>query len=239
MTKYTQQKPETIQAMFSTLASNYDKTNTVISLKLYQRWNRQLIEAVTEPDQPNILLDLCAGTGEVSFTWLQQQQTPRQVILLDFCQAMLDVAKIKAETLNLDRHNLRYLQADAQYLPLENESIDAATIAYGIRNVKEPRLCAHEVFRVLKPGGKFGILELTEPQNPFLRFAHTLYMRKIMPMIGGLLTSNGEAYRYLSNSIELFIPPHELEHVLRTAGFHKTCRTPLLGGIAHLIIGCK
>lgn len=238
--KYTQDKPETIRSMFSTIADNYDKTNDVISLKLHQRWNKQLIDAVY-PNRTNYntLLDLCAGTGEVSFSWLKDQEMPKKAILLDFCQEMLDVAQKKGKNLNIDRHQVEYLQADAQSIPLSDQSVDFATIAYGIRNVREPRLCAHEVFRVLKPGGRFGILELTEPKNRFLRFAHTFYMRKVMPFLGGLLTSNGDAYRYLSSSVHLFIKPDELENVLKLSGFKKVERHPLLGGVAHIIIAHK
>ncbi len=238
--KYTQQKPETIRAMFSTIANNYDKTNQVISLRLHQRWNKQLIDAVAPKEtQFNSLLDLCAGTGEVGFSWLQKQAHPKKAILLDFCQEMLDVAKKKAENLNLKNHSIDYLQADAQFIPLPDQSVDFATIAYGIRNVKEPRLCAHEVFRVLRPGGRFGILELTEPKNPFLRFAHTFYTRKVMPVLGDLLTSNGDAYRYLASSVHLFIKPDELEHVLKLSGFKKTWRQPLMGGVAHILVAEK
>lgn len=241
MTKYTQQKPETIRSMFSTIAQNYDKTNAVISLKLYRLWNRQLVNAVAQNPliQQQTLLDLCAGTGEVSFTWLQQQKNPKKAILLDFCQEMLDVAQNKAMQMSLGDHQLDFLQADAQFIPLDDQSVDFTTIAYGIRNVKEPRLCAHEVHRVLKPGGRFGILELTEPENPLLRFAHTFYVRKVMPFVGGLLTSNGDAYRYLSNSIQLFIRPTELENILKHAGFQKTWRKPLMGGIAHILVAEK
>lgn len=238
--KYTQQKPDTIRAMFSTIADNYDKTNQVISLRLHQRWNQQLIDAVApKGTEYSSLLDLCAGTGEVGFSWLQKQIGPKKAILLDFCQEMLDVAKKKAQNRNFSKHSIDYLQADAQFIPLPDESVDFATIAYGIRNVKEPRLCAHEVFRVLKPGGRFGILELTEPKNPFLRFAHTFYTRKVMPVLGDLLTSNGDAYRYLANSVHLFIKPDELENILRLSGFKQTSRQPLMGGIAHIIIAEK
>ena len=241
MSKYNQQKPETIRTMFSTIAPNYDKTNAVISLKLYRSWNRQLINAIAHNSliRQHTLLDLCAGTGEVSFAWLQQQQESKKAILLDFCQEMLDVAQRKATHLSLDRHDLAFLQADAQFIPLEDQSVDCTTIAYGIRNVKEPRLCAHEVHRVLKPGGRFGILELSEPQNPLLRYAHTFYMRKVMPFLGALLTDNGDAYRYLSSSVHLFVKPTELEYMLKHAGFHKTWRKPLMGGVAHILIAEK
>lgn len=241
MTKYSQQKPDTIRSMFSTIAQHYDKTNAVISLKLYRLWNRQLINAVANNPliEQQTLLDLCAGTGEVSFAWLQNQKTPRKAILLDFCQEMLDVAQQKATQMNMGEHELDFLQADAQFIPLDDQSVDFTTIAYGIRNVREPRLCAHEVHRVLKPGGRFGILELTEPENPILRFAHTFYLRKVMPFLGGLLTNNGDAYKYLSSSIHLFIRPIELENILKHAGFHKVWRKPLMGGVAHILVAEK
>lgn len=239
MTKYTQQKPTSIQDMFGSIAQNYDKTNQVISFRFNQRWNKLLIEAVKLEHQPKVLLDLCAGTGEVAYGWLRNQSEPSKAILLDFCQEMLDIAKSKAQKIDLGKHQVDYIQADAQQIPLPDECVDCVTIAYGIRNVKEPRLCSHEVLRVLRPGGKFAILELTQPQNSFLRMAHGFYMQKVMPFLGGLLTANGEAYRYLCNSVQGFVKPKELEQVLRHAGFKQITSRPLMGGIATLFVAEK
>ena len=112
-------------------------------------------------------------------------------------------------------------------------------MAYGIRNVQDPSLCIQEVFRVLKPGGSFGILELTRPRSLILRAGHHLYLHKLLPLLGKLLTDNQQAYQYLCQSIETFIEPQEIEKLLQYNGFIQTERLCLAGGIATIILGTK
>jgi demethylmenaquinone methyltransferase/2-methoxy-6-polyprenyl-1,4-benzoquinol methylase len=112
-------------------------------------------------------------------------------------------------------------------------------MAYGIRNVQDPKSCIHEVARLLKPGGRLGILELTRPSFPLLRLGHQFYLKTIIPFFGKWLTDNEDAYRYLCRSIQTFIEPQEIEKLLIEARFQKTKRIPLTGGIATLIVGTK
>lgn len=137
------------------------------------------------------------------------------------------------------RHQLSYIEADVQKLPLLDNFADCATMAYGIRNVQDPSLCIRDTFRVLKPGGSFGILELTRPRSPFLRKGHQFYLQIFLPLLGKWLTDNQQAYRYLCQSIETFIEPTEIENLFKQLGFIRTeCRS-LAGGIATLIMGNK
>lgn len=240
MQHYDKNDPKTIQNMFGSIAQSYDKTNAVLSFQMHRYWNSQLIRQTTSVSKPGVLLDLCCGTGEIAFTYLKKSTMPCQVTLLDFCEEMLGCAKEKARQLKYDsQHNLTYLHADAQSLPISDNSIALATMAYGIRNVKDPAKCAREVLRVLQPGGVYGILELTEPKNPILRYAHNLYLRTFLPILGKCLTSNQEAYKYLCNSIHSFIKPLELERILVDTGFEQTKRIPLMGGIATILIAKK
>lgn len=237
---YQKDKPETIQAMFGSIAKSYDRTNAVLSFQLHKIWNKKLVQCVMGSDDPNTLLDLCCGTGEISFAFLRQSQASCNVHMLDFCAEMLQCAKEKARVTNLDQqHQLNYIQADAQDIPLPDASVDRVTVAYGIRNVANPAVCSQEVFRVLRPGGTFGILELTQPQNPFLRFGHQIYLRTLLPVLGWCFSANQEAYQYLCNSINGFIKPVELERILLDAGFQKTARIPLSGGIATILLATK
>jgi demethylmenaquinone methyltransferase/2-methoxy-6-polyprenyl-1,4-benzoquinol methylase len=113
------------------------------------------------------------------------------------------------------------------------------TIAYGIRNVKEPSKCFEEAYRTLKVGGTLGILELTEPKNAILRFGHNLYLKRVLPQLGKLLTSNRQAYEYLSQSIGAFTKPDELAARLKKANFTDVKIIPLTGGIATIITAKK
>lgn len=238
--QYTKEKPETIQAMFGSIAKSYDRTNGVLSMQLHKRWNAELIKRVMEPSHPKAILDLCCGTGEIAFTYLRKTSKPCRAYLLDFCKEMLDCARMKAKKLALDsHHNISYLHADAQIIPLADNSVDCVTIAYGIRNVKDPANCMREVLRVLRPGGTFGILELTQPTNPLLRFGHTLYLRTLLPILGWLFSSNKGAYNYLRRSIQAFIKPIKLEKTLLQTGFRHTAIIPLWGGIATILIAKK
>ena len=239
MKQYSKQDPESIQALFNIIAAQYDKTNAVLSFNLHKSWNRKLVEKVIVPAQPKVLLDLCCGTGAIAFNYLKQSTYPLTAFMLDFSEGMLDYAKRQVKANNLGRHDITFLKADAQQIPLTDNTVDCATIAYGIRNVKDSQKCINDVLRVLKPGGSFGILELTKPKHKLLQLGHSLYLRGVLPIIGKLMTSNKDAYKYLCNSIHGFIPPEELQRQLQKAGFLDITITPLLGGVATILSAKK
>ena len=226
----TKTKPETIKSMFGEIAPKYDAANAILSFGLHKFWNRRLAKSA-DKNNPEILLDLCAGTGEIAYLWLKRQKTLKTAILLDFCPEMLDIAATRAPK----NHELSFIEGDAQNLPIPDNSVDAITIAYGIRNVSEPKLCFQEVFRTLKPNGSFSILELTEPNHSWLRWGHTIYLNKLLPFLGGIITRKPQAYRYLSSSIQAFVRPEVLTEHLNQIGFKNIKAEPLSGGIAHLI----
>lgn len=238
MPTYHKNDPHTIQSMFNSIAKHYDKANSILSFQLHKKWNRQLVCQMLLP-YSHRFLDLCCGTGDIAFDYLQRSQSSCRAYLLDFSSNMLSCAKGKAAVLNLKRHEIKYLEADAQNLPLSSNSIDCATLAYGIRNIKDPDRCLQEIYRVLKPGGRFGILELTQPKNPFLRFGHRLYLKAFLPVFGKWITANQDAYQYLCNSIQSFILPEELENKMRSYQFIETSCIKLTGGIATILIGQK
>ncbi len=234
---YDKNLPETIQNMFGTIAKRYDRTNAILSFGLHRYWNRSLVKGVAQNE--GSWLDLCCGTGDIAYTYLKGQRTPKQALLVDFCPEMLTCAEEKARKLNLEHHQLSFIQADVQELPIENEAVSVATMAYGIRNVKDPLKCFREVERVLKQGGVFGVLELTQPSNPIMRWGHRVYLRTVLPLLGKWLTDNQEAYQYLCNSIQGFIPPSALEGMLLQAGFKRVTRHPMTFGSATILIGHK
>lgn len=239
MTLYNKNDPETIREMFNSIAKSYDKANGILSFQMHKRWNDTLVREAILAAHPDKLLDLCCGTGEIAFHYLRQAKHTPKVFLLDFSEEMLSYAREKADAEDLNHHDIVYFQADAQSIPLPENHIDCATLAYGIRNIKDPRQCIDDVYRVLKPGGTFGILELTQPSNSLLRLGHTVYLRTILPLMGKIVTSNKQAYDYLCRSIRTFIPPEKLEEMIKTAGFDEVKRISLLGGIATILIGRK
>lgn len=190
--------------------------------------------------EPRVLIDLCSGTGDIAYRHLLTTPSACHVYCIDFSKEMLAVAKNKAAKLPLSpEHQLTYIEANVESLPLPSNEADGVTIAYGLRNVTHPEKCIQEAWRTLKPGGCFAILELTRPKNSLLATGHTVYLRWFLPLLGKLLTSNHEAYQYLSTSIHSFLAPDKVEKLLQESGFVNTRSIPLTGGIATIIMGYK
>lgn len=236
---YNKHDPNSIRSMFNSIARQYDRTNTILSFRMHKSWNRILINKAIVPAKPEVFLDLCCGTGAIAFEYLKKAEYPVKTYMLDFSEQMLECAQQQAQNYDFYQHDIHYLQADAQMIPLLGNSVHCATIAYGIRNVEDPHRCIKDVYRVLKPGGTFGILELTQPSQPVLKVAHSFYLKNILPLIGKLVTSNQAAYNYLCNSIHTFIPPEELKQHMKSVGFQNIQSHPLFGGIATVITGTK
>ncbi len=236
---YSKHSPPSIQDLFNQIAPRYDLTNGVLSFFLHKPWNRSLIKKVLRPSSPSIFVDLCAGTGEIALGYLKKARVPCHAYLVDFSSKMLEQARWKAAGLPPHPHQLSYLEADVQHLPLPDKIADCVTLAYGIRNVQDPAQALREAFRILKPGGSLGILELTRPHSPLLRFGHALYLKACLPWIGKWLTKNEAAYQYLHQSIQTFLAPEKLQHLLLSEGFSSLQCHSLAGGIATLLIGYR
>ncbi|MDR3624604.1 MAG: bifunctional demethylmenaquinone methyltransferase/2-methoxy-6-polyprenyl-1,4-benzoquinol methylase UbiE [Chlamydiales bacterium] len=235
---YDKNAPTTIQTMFDSIAPSYDRANQILSFGMHSFWNRSLVRHLKQKKPAKVFLDLCSGTGEIAFAYLKNLQSPPKTYLLDFSASMLAIAKEKAKKLKTTRH-LHYIQGDAEKINLKSDSVDHISMAYGIRNIKNPNKCIKEAFRVLKNGGRLGILELTRPKNGLIRMLHSCYLKGFLPIIGKYVTSNKNAYNYLSSSIASFLSPSELEKILKETGFAKIETIPLLGGIATLLIASK
>ena len=239
MNTYNKENPQSIRLMFNAIARQYDRTNAILSFRMHKHWNRTLINKAVKPVKPKVILDLCCGTGAIAFEILKNYPNPIKVFMLDFSEQMLECAQAQAKIKNIHHHNINYLQADAQEIPLLENSIDCVTLAYGIRNIMNPTKCLKEVYRVLRPHGTFGILELTQPSNPVIRFFHTNYLNHILPFIGKLVTSNPEAYQYLCSSIKNFIPTKTLVEMMEKTGFKNIKTYSLCFGVATIFIGTK
>ncbi len=228
---YHKSNPKTIQSLFSHIAPHYDRANAILSLGLHGVWNQTLVNALSLATQGH-MLDLCAGTGEIAFRFLKKHPEA-YATLLDFCPEMLMVAEKKGMSLE---GRFSTLVGDAQEIPLPDRTVDAVSIAYGIRNVQYPERCFAEVRRILKPKGMFGILELTRPSSRLLRIGHALYLKTLLPVLGKWIAKDESAYQYLSQSIGSFSSPEHLMHLLSACGFQHVEKRPLMGGIATLLL---
>ena len=222
------EKKRFIQRMFNAIVPTYDLLNRVLSLGIDRSWRSFLVKQWGDVTGKPVL-DLCCGTGDLS---LQLYRAGADLVSLDFSLPMLIRGRDKAWLCS------SIVCADAVQLPFKDSSFFAASIAFGIRNIPDIDLFMNSVFRVLKPGGVFSILELTRPRNPLVRMAYGVYLRALLPLVGGLVSRKWTAYRYLSQTIATFLDPRDLEQRLRASGFDDVAVYPLTLGIA-TVIECR
>ncbi len=218
--------------MFDRIARRYDLVNRVLSLGLDQRWRRRTVRAVGVAlgEAPRIL-DVATGTGDLAIA-LARAYPAGQVIGLDPSPGMLAIAAQKVARRGL---RVELVQGDAQALPQASCSIDAATIAFGIRNVPDRPKALRELARVTRPGGRIGVLELSEPRRGVLASAARFHTHHLVPRIGALLSGKRE-YAYLQKSVAAFPPADEFAQVMRGAGLTVLEIIPLTFGACTLFV---
>ncbi|PTL71570.1 bifunctional demethylmenaquinone methyltransferase/2-methoxy-6-polyprenyl-1,4-benzoquinol methylase UbiE [Rathayibacter caricis DSM 15933] len=224
-------RPDEVAAMFDTVAPAYDLTNTVLSAGNDHLWRIATTRAVN-PAPGERILDVAAGTGTSSASLAR---SGAHVVAADFSPGMIAVGR----TRQAGDDRIEFVQADAMDLPFEDESFDAVTISFGLRNVAEPRTALAEFFRVVKPGGRVVICEFSTPPQKLLAAAYDLYLAKIMPAIVGLASSNDPAYDYLGDSIRAWPEQKVVASWLRAAGFERVAYKDLTFGIVALHRGIK
>lgn len=194
----TAANPSSIQGMFASIAPRYDRANTVLSMGMHGRWKRHLVAAAGDL-RGRTALDLATGTGDVARLVAAAVGPEGQVVGADFCEPMMAVARARAP--DPKSAPIRWVEADAMALPFEDASFDAAFMSFGLRNVAEPAAALAELARVVRPGGFIGVLEFGQPPRPSLldRLARW-YVDRVVPIVGGLVTGQGWAYRYLQDS---------------------------------------
>ena len=215
--------PPDVRSMFDRIAPVYDLMNRVMTAGLDGRWRRLTAEAVVRPGDR--VLDACCGTGDLA---LAAERAGGRVVGLDFSERMLERARRKSAS-------VEWVRGDLLELPFEDASFDAATVGFGVRNVADLERSLRELRRVLRPGGRLGILEITTPRGP-LRLFYRLWFDAIVPLLGKLLRG-GSAYTYLPASVRRFPGPKELAALLERAGFGGVSFRLLAGGIVALHTG--
>lgn len=236
MQQYTKNEPESIKTLFDGIAAHYDLVNGLISLGLHKRWNKSLVAAVLDKmgNSKATILDLCAGTGEIAFRFFNNKDHGIEALhLLDFSPEMLRIAEKKSKQV---AGTFFFHVGDAQQLVFPDATFHAITLAYGIRNIQNPRKCLMECRRVLKTNGALAILELTRPKGKILQTLHAFFLRAFLPLIGKLVAQDKNAYSYLKNSVLSFMSAEELSALARSVGFTHITLKPLTFGIATIHI---
>jgi demethylmenaquinone methyltransferase / 2-methoxy-6-polyprenyl-1,4-benzoquinol methylase len=225
--------PDRIAGMFDAIASRYDLLNRLLSVGVDQWWRRRAVNALRMTGRET-LLDLCTGTADVAIMACRRGGAAR-AIGVDFSHQMLRVGLAKVRK----RHavpRIALIRGDATTIPLASESVDAATIAFGIRNVQRPDVACRELARVVRQGGRLAILEFGLPRPPAVRTAYLWYSNRVLPAIGKLVSRHRSAYDYLPESVSRFPAPEAFGQLLQECGFPHVEIVPLSFGIVYLYV---
>ena len=230
-----------LRTMFAGVPRRYDFLNRLLTLGFDQRWRRRAAKACLL-DRPRRVLDLCSGTGDLAVLLARRLDPGAVVVAADFSSPMLEVAEAKAEAAGV-AGRIEFRVADAAALPFEDGEFDAAGIAFGFRNLtwKNPHQTKHlgEMRRVLATGGRFVIVETCRPPSAILRLGFDAWMAVAAAPLGGLISGQVGAYRYLARSARGFYRADEVDALLLGAGFRSVTHRLLLGGIAALHVAIR
>jgi demethylmenaquinone methyltransferase/2-methoxy-6-polyprenyl-1,4-benzoquinol methylase len=217
--------------MFNGIAPRYDFLNHLLSAGIDRHWRARAIRSLGLTGQ-ELILDLCTGTADLAIAARNARPSAARVVGVDFAGAMLKVGADKIRRGRL-AGEIALVRGDVMRIPVADASMDAVTIAFGIRNVEDAQVACRDMHRVLKPGGRVAILEFAMPTAPLIRAAYSSYFHHILPRIGGLVSSHA-AYGYLPESVSAFATPGEFTELLRKSGFSDVSADPMTFGIVFL-----
>ena len=228
-------KSEQVELMFDEIAGKYDFLNHALSLGIDKFWRKKGILALKDL-HPKKILDIATGTGDLALEAYRLLK-PEKILGIDLSEKMMSIGRKKIAKAGLT-DVIGFDRQDCAGLPLENDSFDAATVAFGVRNFGQLDQSLQEILRVLKPGGKLMILELTSPDFFPMRQAYQLYS-KLIPIVGNRISRNNAAYRYLPESIEVFPQGEEMKAILEKNGFKDVSYRKFTFGICTMYLGTK
>lgn len=224
---------EKVRRMFADIADDYDRVNSILSFGVHRAWRTKTVQ-LSGAKEGDHVLDCATGTGDLALKFKEKVGDSGYVLGTDFCKEMIEHAPDKAQEYNLD---VDFEVADAMDLPYEDDRFDIASIAFGIRNVDDPVQSLKEMARVVKPGGNVVVLEFGQPKG-LLKYPYELYSQYIMPAVGGWISGNREAYRYLPRTSAEFPAENNFITLMEKADcFSSQNFEKLTGGIAYIYVG--
>lgn len=217
-----EQRAEKVRQLFATIARRYDLLNDLMSVGLHRRWKRRLVERAGTPHD---VLDLCCGTGDIA------RMFKAKVVGADFTQEMLRVAQTRADKL--------WVRADALCLPFPDNSFDIVTVGYGLRNLADVEAGLREIYRVLRPGGKFLSLDFGKPENPALRWFYFAYLRTVVPVLGRLFCGDPDTHAYILVSLQHYGAQRGIRELMERCGYRECGFEEFVGGTMAINFGSK
>jgi len=228
-------KKEQVTKMFDTISGEYDDLNRVISFGIDIKWRKKVVEIVKE-SQPKTVLDIATGTGDLAINLVETNA--EKIIGLDISSGMLEVGKQKIKAKNLDS-KIDMIIGDSENMPFDDNSFDAITVAFGVRNFETLENGLKDILRVLKPGGTFVILETSVPTKFPFKQGYNFHCKAILPLVGKLFSKDKTAYTYLSKSASVFPYGEALNNILRNIGFINVKDLPQTFGVATIYKASK
>jgi len=221
--------------MFDAVSGRYDLLNRILTLGRDRRW-RRLAAASTEVSAGSVVLDACCGTADLALAI--NAGTGARVVGIDFSSDMLKIAKEK--TIRAGKGDtISFIEASVDDIPFDDDSFDAVTVGWGLRNTPDYKAVLEEFYRVVRPGGRMVCLESTEPETALLRIPYKFILSNIVPPVGRMLSKDYGAYRYLSDSIQAFPPQKDLVAMMEKAGWVDVSYRNLFGGAVAIHVGRK
>lgn len=227
-----------VRKMFDGIAADYDKLNHLMSLGVDRTWRRRALSRIFDREGVRDVLDIACGTGDFSLAIARRLPEGGHVTGLDLSRGMLDVMDAKVSAVGMEGL-ISAAQGDSEQMDFPSDSFDCATIGFGIRNFENREVALKEILRVLRPGGSLVILELSVPSTPVLKWLYKLYFVHIMPLIGGMVSGDAKAYRYLPASVLAFPPKEEWMAIMRSCGYAEVTHKAFTFGICRMYSGIK
>lgn len=234
--KEVQPKTERVKEMFDHIAPTYDRLNHILSLSIDKLWRRRVVKNVRRLGAKHIL-DVATGTADLAIAMARKIEGST-ICGVDLSPQMLEVARTKVAKQGLEKQ-ITLMEGNAEHLELNSESVDAVTIAFGIRNFENKEACLRELARIIRKDGHLVILEFSNPTNPVIGYLYRLYSHKILPWVGGLISKHRSAYEYLPASVDSFPNPKEFCALMEQCGFKTVKPLSQSFGIAQIYIAKK
>lgn len=229
-------KKENIRSLFDNIAPDYDKLNHILSLNIDKGWRKRAVCEIADVQQKLSVLDVACGTGDFTIEIAKKVTEGSKIVGIDLSEGMMKVGREKIADAGVDA-TLEY--GDCEALDYPENSFDRISVGFGVRNFEHLDLGLKEMCRVLKPGGKLVILELSVPSNPIIRWCYKLYFLNILPMIGGMVSGNRGAYEYLPASVLNFPAPDKFIPMMYESGFLQVRHHSLTLGVCRMYVGIK